>query len=164
MSSVAFTSAPRTINNRARSRRPLLVAACSDDGGPAVPARISVIAGQQTDTAGAIVGVAPRFRVESADGDAVARATVMLTVTAGGGSAAPEVKTDADGYATVVNWRLGNNVGLNTLHVEAGAAVADIHVTGVAGAAGSCIARVMRRATFPKFQKDRLEISYPFRR
>jgi hypothetical protein len=42
--------------------------------------------------------------------------------------------------------------------------VTTAHVTGLTGAAGSCVARAVRRATFPKFQKDRLEISFPFQR
>lgn len=37
-------------------------------------------------------------------------------------------------------------------------------VSGLAGSAGTCLARVVRRATFPKFQKERMEISYPFQR
>jgi hypothetical protein len=35
-------------------------------------------------------------------------------------------------------------------------------VTGKTGKVGSCIARSVRRARFPKFAKSRVEISYPF--
>jgi hypothetical protein len=42
--------------------------------------------------------------------------------------------------------------------------VMNAHVSGLAGAEGSCIARAVRRATFPKFQKERLQISFPFKR
>jgi hypothetical protein len=42
--------------------------------------------------------------------------------------------------------------------------VVHARVDGIPGRAGSCIARAVRRAAFPKFQKERLEISYPFRR
>jgi hypothetical protein len=37
-------------------------------------------------------------------------------------------------------------------------------VTGKTGKVGSCIARSVRRARFPKFAKPRIEISYPFAR
>jgi hypothetical protein len=40
--------------------------------------------------------------------------------------------------------------------------VVDARVTGKTGKVGSCIARSVRRARFPKFAKPRLEISYPF--
>ena len=42
--------------------------------------------------------------------------------------------------------------------------VTTARVQGVIGKAGSCIARAVRRARFPKFAKDRIEISYPFQR
>ena len=35
-------------------------------------------------------------------------------------------------------------------------------VSGQRGKVGSCIARAVRRARFPKFQKRKLEIGYPF--
>jgi hypothetical protein len=37
-------------------------------------------------------------------------------------------------------------------------------VTGMTGKVGSCIARSLRRARFPKFAKPRIDISYPFAR
>jgi hypothetical protein len=42
--------------------------------------------------------------------------------------------------------------------------VVGARVTGKAGKVGSCIARSVRLARFPKFAKPRLEISYPFAR
>jgi hypothetical protein len=42
--------------------------------------------------------------------------------------------------------------------------VVGARVTGKAGKVGSCIARSVRLARFPKFAKTRLEISYPFAR
>ena len=42
--------------------------------------------------------------------------------------------------------------------------VVGARVTGQTGKIGSCIARSVRRARFPKFEKRRLEVSYPFAR
>lgn len=42
--------------------------------------------------------------------------------------------------------------------------VVGARVTGKTGKVGSCIARSVRRARFPKFAKPRIEISYPFAR
>lgn len=42
--------------------------------------------------------------------------------------------------------------------------VASARVTGQRGDVGSCIARAVRRAKFPKFAKPELDIAYPFKR
>jgi predicted Zn finger-like uncharacterized protein len=41
--------------------------------------------------------------------------------------------------------------------------VSSVRVTGIQGAVGSCIARAVRNATFPKFSKETLSINFPFR-
>jgi predicted Zn finger-like uncharacterized protein len=41
--------------------------------------------------------------------------------------------------------------------------VSSVRVTGIQGAVGSCIARAVRAASFPKFSKDTFSINFPFR-
>jgi hypothetical protein len=41
--------------------------------------------------------------------------------------------------------------------------VSNVEVTGMTGEVGSCIARTVRKASFPKFKSDSFQIKFPFR-
>lgn len=41
--------------------------------------------------------------------------------------------------------------------------VSNVEVTGMTGEVGSCIARVVRKASFPKFKSDSFQVKFPFR-
>ncbi len=41
--------------------------------------------------------------------------------------------------------------------------VSGAEITGITGEAGSCIARTVRKATFPKFKSDTFQVKFPFR-
>lgn len=41
--------------------------------------------------------------------------------------------------------------------------VSNVEVTGMTGEVGSCIARTVRKAAFPKFKSDNFQIKFPFR-
>ncbi|MEY4582812.1 MAG: hypothetical protein RL701_7515 [Pseudomonadota bacterium] len=41
--------------------------------------------------------------------------------------------------------------------------VSNVEVTGMAGDVGSCIARSVRKASFPKFQAENFQVKFPFR-
>ncbi|HEX2677589.1 MAG TPA: GYF domain-containing protein [Polyangiales bacterium] len=41
--------------------------------------------------------------------------------------------------------------------------VTNAEITGITGEAGSCIARAVRKATFPKFQSDSFQVKFPFK-
>jgi predicted Zn finger-like uncharacterized protein len=41
--------------------------------------------------------------------------------------------------------------------------VSGAEITGITGEAGSCIARAVRKATFPKFKSDTFQVKFPFR-
>jgi hypothetical protein len=41
--------------------------------------------------------------------------------------------------------------------------VSGVRVTGIQGSVGSCIAKAVRGASFPKFAKSQLTIDFPFR-
>ncbi len=41
--------------------------------------------------------------------------------------------------------------------------VSGVEITGVTGEAGSCIARAVRKASFPKFRSDTFQVKFPFR-
>jgi predicted Zn finger-like uncharacterized protein len=41
--------------------------------------------------------------------------------------------------------------------------VSNVEVTGIAGEVGSCVARAVRKATFPKFKADNFQVKFPFR-
>ncbi|HKU42151.1 MAG TPA: hypothetical protein VJR89_28525, partial [Polyangiales bacterium] len=41
--------------------------------------------------------------------------------------------------------------------------VSNVEVTGMTGEVGSCIARTVRKASFPKFKSDTFQVKFPFR-
>jgi predicted Zn finger-like uncharacterized protein len=41
--------------------------------------------------------------------------------------------------------------------------VSNVEVTGMTGEVGSCIARTVRKASFPKFKSDNFQVKFPFR-
>ncbi len=102
---------------------PLLALACS--GGnpvtpPGPPAALTVAEGaDQTGAVGMPVAVAPTVRVRDASGRGVAGISVKFDVVGGNGSVTGDsVVTDADGEATVGEWRLGPIPGTNTLRAQ----------------------------------------------
>jgi hypothetical protein len=79
-----------------------------------------VIAGaEQQGTVGAAVGVRPSVRVRDAEGRGVAGISIRFDVLSGGGSVTGDsVVTDAEGVATVGEWRLGPLPVTNTLRAQ----------------------------------------------
>ena len=90
----------------------------------------------QEAAAGSAVDIEPMVVVRDASGNAVAGVSVTFAVTAGGGSVAPEaVTTAADGRASAA-WRLGTQVGDNTLRATIAAPAAvpvEFHAEAVPG-------------------------------
>ena len=41
--------------------------------------------------------------------------------------------------------------------------VSGADITGITGEAGSCIARAVRKASFPKFSQDTFQVKFPFK-
>ncbi|MBB5207401.1 MBG domain-containing protein [Chiayiivirga flava] len=62
-----------------------------------------------------LAGDLPTVRVVDANGDGVAGVGVLFEIGDGGGAGGGLVATDADGRATVVEWVLGRDAGLNTM-------------------------------------------------
>jgi hypothetical protein len=101
----------------------VLVAGCS--GGnpvtpPGPPAALAVAeGGDQTAAVGMPVPIAPTVRVRDASGRGVAGISVRFDVVGGNGSVTGDsVVTNADGEATVGEWRLGPIPGTNTLRAQ----------------------------------------------
>jgi predicted Zn finger-like uncharacterized protein len=70
----------------------------------------------------------------------------------------PDVKACADGQnLTEATTTVAITVTGTTGHVQS------VRVTGNQGAVGTCIAKVVRGATFPKFSKPSTTINYPFK-
>lgn len=88
--------------------------------GAGAPASIELVAGDdQTATVGEAVPIAPAVRVRDAQGTPLPGIPVTFTATAGGGTVVdPTPVTDADGVATVGEWRLGPSVGENELSAQ----------------------------------------------
>lgn len=80
---------------------------------------LSISAGaNQTAVAGTPVPIRPTVKVTDVDGNAVSGASVVFTVTSGGGSVTgASVTTDANGLAQVGSWTLGP--GANSLRAQA---------------------------------------------
>lgn len=102
---------------------PLLVIACS--GGnpvtpPGPPAALSLASGaDQEGAVGMPVPISPTVRVRDASGRGVAGISVKFDVVGGNGSVSGDsVVTNADGEATVGEWRLGPVPGINTLRAQ----------------------------------------------
>jgi hypothetical protein len=106
--------------------------------GPAAAVTVFSGAGTQVAGIGAAVSAPPAVRVTDAFGNAVSGATVVFTVTSGGGSVAGGTQFTNDiGVATVGSWTLGPVVGDNTLTATVqGTALAPIvfNATAIAGA------------------------------
>jgi GDSL-like lipase/acylhydrolase family protein/Big-like domain-containing protein len=84
---------------------------------PGAASQILIVAGdgQIADTSAAVT-VVPSVKVTDALGFSVAAASVTFAVTSGGGSVSPaSVLTDANGIASVSQWKLGPQKGTNTL-------------------------------------------------
>jgi adhesin/invasin len=88
----------------------------------------------QTTGADSVVTVAPSVRIEDANGNPVAGASVTFAVASGGGSVTGGTQTtDAAGIATVTSWKLGTTAGTNTLTATSGAATVTFTATSRAG-------------------------------
>ncbi len=103
----------------------LLLAACGG-GDPGVqigpPARIDAALGDgQNGVVGSVLAVSPSVRVADANGRGVAGITVRFDIASGGGtiSGGDSVVTTSDGVATVGQWRLGAQPGLQQLRAQA---------------------------------------------
>ncbi len=90
--------------------------------GVGAPASIEGLTGDdQEATAGEAVPVDPAVVVRDEDGNPLGGIPVTFTVTAGGGAVDGNVPvTDANGVATVGEWRLGPAAGENTLSAAVG--------------------------------------------
>lgn len=102
----------------------VLLASCGGDNGvtpPGPPSQLNIVAGNnQEGTVGAPVAVDPSVKVTDANGRPIAGVSVRFDVMAGGGSVTGDsVVTDADGVATVTEWRLGTTPGNNQLRAQA---------------------------------------------
>jgi protocatechuate 3,4-dioxygenase beta subunit len=88
--------------------------------GAGAPALMELVAGDdQSATVGQAVAIAPAVRVRDAQGTPLPGIPVTFTATQGGGTVVdPTPVTDADGVATVGEWRLGNVVGENELSAQ----------------------------------------------
>jgi adhesin/invasin len=85
--------------------------------GVGTPASIEAVAGDdQSAPAGTAVPIDPSVRIRDADGNPLPGIPVKFAVTAGDGEVSGETPlTGSDGVATVGEWRLGGQVGSNTL-------------------------------------------------
>jgi hypothetical protein len=101
---------------------------------------LTIIAGDnQIGTAGVVVPVAPSVAVRDAGGNPKSGVVVNFAVATGGGSVAgataANITSNAAGVATVANWVLGPNPGVNTLTVSApGAPPVTFTATGLVNA------------------------------
>jgi hypothetical protein len=78
------------------------------------------------------IGVAPRFTARDSFGNPVAGDTLLLSITAGGGSVPPMMTFDVRGVIDIAGWVLGPVPGVNTLHAEAGGHSFDVSATSTA--------------------------------
>ena len=116
-------------------------AACGGDNKtqPLVPTTIAATSGTTlTAVAGTAVAPAPSVIVHDQDGAPYAGAPVTFAVASGGGTVTGgSVTTDANGVATVGEWKLGNTAGANTLTATAGSLSVTFSATGTVGPAAS---------------------------
>ncbi len=102
------------------------------------PAAITKSAGDaQSAVAGANVPVAPAVKVADAFGNPLPNVLVTFAVASGGGSITGGLaNTNASGIATIGSWKLGGNLGANTLTATA-ASLAPVvfSATGTVGTA-----------------------------
>lgn len=83
---------------------------------PGLAVAMAPVAGDgQAATVGQAVATAPSVRVTDYFGDPVAHVGVTFSATAGGSVVGAEQTTDASGVATVGEWTLGTNAGIDTL-------------------------------------------------
>lgn len=126
----------------------VLLAGCA--GGTAEPRddgtrTITVLtgAGVQSATVLTAVPVIPTVRVTNSRGEPVMGATVVFSVTAGGGTLAlPVAPTDADGVASCLGWTLGSTAGTQSLSARVSLAANPMTVTFQATALPGSVATV----------------------
>jgi hypothetical protein len=97
---------------------------------------LTIVAGNgQSAVAGSDVATAPAVKVTDANGNIVAGATVVFTVTSGGGSiTGANAISNASGVATLGSWKLGLVAGTNTITATSGSLPAVVFTA--AGTAG----------------------------
>ena len=107
-------------------------------GTAGAPATVTVEAGNgQSAVAGTATATAPAVKVVDANGNVALGASVVFTVTGGGGSVTGSpATTGANGIATVGSWILGATVGANTLNATVAGVAAPVSfaATGTPGA------------------------------
>jgi adhesin/invasin len=114
---------------------------------PGAPSQVAIQAGNsQQGVAGALVATAPAVIVRDAFNNPVPGVSVLFTVASGGGTVSgAAVSTNAQGIATVGEWRLGPGAGTNSLTalvVASGVSANPVifTATAVAGAPTSLVA------------------------
>ena len=130
----------QTLNAAVGSLTPLTISAVVSAG---KPAHIDITAGNtQTGAVGSTVATRPSVKVTDAGGNPVPGASVVFSVTGGGGTLTGGVTTtDAQGIATVGSFQLGSTAGTNTVTAQVvdptltTPLVATFTATGTAGAA-----------------------------
>ena len=106
---------PRSLRFSAPGLSAIVSTTIAVSSGPATQASISA-GNSQTTAAGTAVPVAPAVLVTDGSSNPVAGVDVTFTVTAGGGTVTGGAAvTNAQGIATVGEWKMGTTIGLNSL-------------------------------------------------
>jgi plastocyanin len=107
---------------------------------PGIAVAIAPVFGHiQTAVVGQSVETSPSVIVTDGLGDPVSDVRVTFSISSGGGALTDEDQiTDADGVATIGQWKLGTSIGVNTLLATASGLEGNpvtFTATGIAGAA-----------------------------
>ncbi len=120
---------------RGRSGKPDKHVDVNADGQTAVPAAITVAAGNaQQGVVGSILPNRPSVRVTDAAGTPLPGVSVTWTVLTGGGSIAPQVAPTDDQGISAVYWTLGTVAGPQTARATTGSLSANFSATARAAA------------------------------
>ncbi len=133
------TAGPRILRFTANGLQPAVSAPIGL--GPGDAATITPSAGNnQTAAAGTAVAVAPAVLIVDGAGNPISGMSVAFVVESGGGTVTSgAVATDANGIATVGEWRLGQRAGPNALRATAGTLDLLFTATGIVGPAAKLI-------------------------
>ena len=95
------------------------------------PAHVTVLSSTASGSSGQLLSQAIVLRITDAAGVIVANPVVQITVTQGNGQVTSVASDDASFPGVYeVEVRLGASPGINTFHITAGAASADVSITG----------------------------------